>query len=285
VETWSGDNTYQIGNPVHWFDGTVDNGYFPFSELEFPLDIAMVTARANVEFHDVWMVMASVKKDIKDPGDQMIDKDWLTASNPSQLDVWSNSEISEFDGFEFDCSLKYKFLQGDTWSLNGGVGYLYQNWQYTANLVRQYSPSGLSGFDYIGDGGPGIRYKLEYNIPYFQVGGTVKLGDRFSLLANISYSPWVSADDVDQHLLRYKENKGDLDGYSWMFKLQGQMDFTEHWFMTASYDYKKMKVDGTMSAEFADIYLYIYGVIPNHTVWEEQESNQHSLAVNVGYLF
>ncbi|MBU0962152.1 MAG: omptin family outer membrane protease, partial [Proteobacteria bacterium] len=163
--------------------------------------------------------------------------------------------------------------------------YLYQNWQYEASVVRQYSPSGMEGFDYVGDGSPAIRYTLEYNIPYLQVGGKVKLGKQFSLLSNISYSPWVDAENVDQHMLRYKVNKGNLDGYSWMFKVEGQFDFTENWFMTASYDYKKMKVDGTMAAEFASFYEYIYGVVPNHTVWEEIESEQHAWAVNVGYLF
>ena len=285
VESWSGNNTYQIGNPVHWFDGTVDTGYFPFSELEFPLDIVMMTARANVEFHDTWLLMASVKKDIKDPGDQMIDKDWITDSDPSQLDIYSNSAVQDFDGVEVDLSVKYKFLSRKNWSLNGGAGYLYQNWKYTASLVSQYSPSGLAGFDYTGDGSPSIRYKLEYFIPYFQLGGKIQLGDKFSLASNISYSPWVNAENTDQHLLRYKENKGDLDGYSWMVKLEGQYDINEHWFVTASYDYKKMSVDGTMKAEFADVYQYIYGVVPNHTVWEEIESTQHSWAVNMGYLF
>lgn len=285
VESWSGDNTYQIGYPVHWFDGVVETGYFPFSQLEFPLDIYMATARGNAEFQDTWMLSAAVKKDISSPDDQMIDQDWLTASNPSQLDVYSNSNISEFEGYEFDVTAKYKFLHGENWSLNGGLGYIYQNWQYTANIVQQYSPSGQTGYNYLGDGTPAIRYKLEYNIPYIQIGGKVNLAKQFSMESNISYSPLVKAEDVDQHLLREKVNKGDLDGYSWMFNIKGKYDFTEHWFMTASYDFKKMKTDGTMSAEFSETYLYLYGVIPNHTVYEELESTQHALALNMGYSF
>ena len=42
----------------------------------------------------------------------MIDQDWLTASNPSRLDVYSNSNVSEFEGYEFDLNAKYKFLRG-----------------------------------------------------------------------------------------------------------------------------------------------------------------------------
>lgn len=285
IEAWSGDNTYQIGYPVHWFDGVVENGYFPFSQLEFPLDIYMVTARGNAEFQGSWLFSASVKKDISSPDDQMIDQDWLTASNPGQLDVYSNSDISEFEGYEFDVNAKYKFLRGENWSLNAGVGYIYQNWQYTANLVQQYSPSGQTGYDYLGTGTPGIRYKLEYNIPYMQIGGKVNLGQQFSLESNVSYSPLVDAKDVDQHLLREKVNTGNLDGSSWMFNIKGKYDFSEHWFMAASYDFKEMETDGTMAAEFSNTYLYVYGVIPNHTVYEEIESTQHAMALNLGYSF
>ena len=285
VESLSGDNTYQIGYPVHWFDGVVENGYFPFSQLEFPLDIYMVTARGNAEFQDTWMLSAAVKKDISSPDDQMIDQDWITASNPSQLDVYSNSNISEFEGYEFDVNAKYKFLRRENWSLNGGLGYIYQNWQYTTNVIQQHSPSGQTGFYFLGDGTPSLNYKLEYHIPYVQMGGKINLAKQFSLESNISYSPLVNAKDVDQHLLREKVNKGDLDGYSWMFNIKGKYDFSEHWFMTASYDFKKMKTDGTMSAEFSNTYLYIYGVIPNHTVYEEIDSTQHALALNMGYSF
>ncbi|MCX5871575.1 MAG: hypothetical protein NTY00_13320 [Deltaproteobacteria bacterium] len=45
------------------------------------------------------------------------------------------------------------------------------------------------------------------------------------------------------------------------------------------------KTDGTMSAEFSNTYLYLYGVIPNHTVYEELDSTQHALALNMGYSF
>ncbi|MBA3007068.1 MAG: omptin family outer membrane protease [Proteobacteria bacterium] len=285
IESWSGDNTYQIGYPVHWFDGVVENGYFPFSQLEFPLDIYMISAKGNAEFHNIWMVSASVKKDISSPDDQMIDQDWITTSNPGQLDVYSNSDISEFEGYEFDVNAKYKFFRGENWSLNAGVGYIYQNWQYTANLVQQYSPSGQTGYDYVGDGTPAINYKLEYNIPYIQIGGKLNLDKQFSVEGNISYSPLVDAKNVDQHLLRQKVNTGDLDGSSWMFNLKGRYDFSEHWFMIASYDFKEMKTDGTMSAEFSNTYLYIYGVIPNHTVYEEIESTQHAMALSMGYSF
>ena len=157
--------------------------------------------------------------------------------------------------------------------------------KYTANLVQQYSPSGQTGYDYRGYGTPGISYKLEYNIPYIQIGGKINIAQQFSMESNISYSPLVKAEDVDQHLLQEKVNKGDLDGHSWMFNIKGKYNFNEHWFMIAGYDFKTMKTDGTMSAEFSNTYLDRYGVIPNHTVYEELDSTQHAVTWNIGYSF
>jgi hypothetical protein len=113
----------------------------------------------------------------------------------------------------------------------------------------------------------------------------VDLAKQFSLEGNISYSPLVDAENIDQHLLREKVSYGNLDGSSWMFNINGRYAFNEHWFMTASYDFKGMKTDGTMSAEFPNTYLSIYGVIPNHTVYEKIESTQHAMALNLGYSF
>ncbi len=285
TEVWRGDNTYQIGNPVHWFDGTVDTGYFPFSELKFPADTIVASISTNVVFRDNWLVSASLKKNITEPHDDMIDKDWITDSNPNQLDIYSNSTMSDFEMVEIDINGRYRFLQGNNWSLNGGLGFLFQHWNYEAALINQYSPSGMDGYDFTGDGSRGISYKLEYQIPYMQVGGQVQFNDIFSMQGSFSYSPWVTAENTDHHLLRGKTNKGELEGDAFMLNLEGRAQLSRHWFMTASFDYQYMKTDGRMDATFEDYYLYIYGVIPNHSVYEEIESNIYNFALNVGYLF
>ena len=95
TEIMDGDTTYQIGYPVT-IDGVRMEGYFPFSELKWPLDIVLVTLGGSATFRDKWRVNGVVKSDISDPDDNMEDSDWLTDSDPSRLDVFSESSILGF---------------------------------------------------------------------------------------------------------------------------------------------------------------------------------------------
>lgn len=281
VEKWYGDNTYQIGYPVHWYStGLVEYGYFPFSELEFPLDVSMFAAQYDLEIKNRLMLSLSFKTDMDHSGDDMEDSDWITAANPDRLDIYSTSNVTDFKAYEYDLNVKFKYLKGATWSLDAGIGYLYQKYKYDTALKTQYSPSGLPGYDFVWDGRTSsLKYDLFYQIPYVQVGGAVTFAKRFSIIGSASYSPFVHAEDEDQHLLRGKVNKGDLDGDSWMVNLEARYQFHPHWFVGLEYGYKEIEVDGKMKGFF-------YGLPAlTHTVWEELESEQHSGSLMVGYSY
>lgn len=281
VEKWYGDNTYRIGYPTHWYaTGLVESGYFPFSELEFPLDVVMFSAQYDVEIKKRWMLSFSFKTDVDHSGDDMEDSDWITPSNPDQLDIYSTSNVTDFEAYEYDVNVKFKYLQRARWSLDAGLGYLFQKYKYDIALKTQYSPSGLVGYDAVWDGRTAsIIYDLYYQIPYVQLGGAVTFAKRFSLIADISYSPFVHAEDEDQHLLRGKVNKGNLDGDSWMVNLEARYQINRHWCAALEYGFKEIKVDGKMEGMF-------YGDPSlSHTVWEEQESTQHNGSLMVGYSY
>ncbi|MBU0679919.1 MAG: omptin family outer membrane protease [Proteobacteria bacterium] len=281
VEKWYGDNTYQIGDPTHWFiNGLVENDYFPFSELEFPLDVVMFSAQYDLEIKQRWMLSLSFKTDLDHSGDDMEDSDWITPSNPDQLDIFSKSNVTDFEAYEYDVNVKFKYLKGANWSLDGGIGYLFQKYKYDTALKTQYSPSGLLGYDYVWDGRTSsLKYDLSYQIPYVQLGGAVTIAKRVTIIANASYSPIVHAEDEDQHLLRGKVNRGNLDGDSWMVNLETRYQFNRNWFASLEYGYKEISVDGKMKGIF-------YGDPSlTHTVWEELESTQHSGSLMVGYSY
>lgn len=276
VEQWSGHNSYQIGYPVTFATGS-ENGYFPFSKLEFPLDVPMAALRVGVDFHDRIPVFATLKKPLTDPGDRMIDQDWITPENPTQLDIFSESEISSFDATVFDIDAGYKVLRGEQGWLAAGAGYLYQNFDYEVRLIRQWSPSGQEGFDFLGDGRTALAYEISYQVPYVQLRGEFRPTPQALFQARVAYSPWVTAEDHDQHLLRYKDNKGDLDGDFLSLTLAGRYQFTPHWFVSAGYEYTRFDLDGTMNSE-------LYGVY-DHTVTEKVESSQSVIFLTAGYLF
>lgn len=276
VEAWGGDVTYQIGYPVSDWSGTY-YGYFPFSELTFPLDAVFGVVKAEAIFVDKYVVGLKVKNNISDPDDNMEDRDWITPSNPARLDIYSNSEVTDFSATVIDVDASYRFMRRGTFSLAAGIGYMYQDFEYETALIRQWSPSGLWGYDYVGNGSLSIIYEVESDIPYISFTGNFKPSPSVQINGRIAVAPWINVKDKDQHLLRDKVNTGDLDGSAVMVSLEGEYDITQSFYVTAGLDYTHIEADGDMNA-------YFYGLY-DHTLAEEFESNQTSVFTTIGFRF
>ena len=275
TELMSGDTTYSIGGPVNYADGSSEQGYFPWSELEWPLDIWLARVDAGLYIGSSWRVNGVLKANISDPDDPMIDKDWLA---PGRLDVYSDSNISDFDALIWDVDVEWAFLQRQSWNLYAGLGYQYQKFEYEGQLIHQYSPSGLySGFDMYGDGSVAIKYEMTYTMPYFLIGTDFQITPNFTVMGSFAYSPWVEAEDEDHHLFRDRVAKGDMDGDAYMIEVSGTYNFVSSWFLEAGFHYTKIDVDGKQD-------VTIYG-IPLGTQHEESESTQTSGYLNIGYRF
>jgi outer membrane protease len=281
TEMMGGDITYQIGFPLVSPTGVVYDGYFPFSELAWPLDVWLGRIDGRATINDQWRLNATIKKDLSTPGDNMEDSDWVTPSDPSRLDIFSESEISSFDAVIFDADVEWSFFRRENFSLYTGIGYLYQNFDYDAKPLYQYSPSGLPGYDYTGDGRVGITYEMTYSIPYLKLGGDLKVSQDFTLEGSIAYSPIVQAEDTDNHLLREyggKISTGDMEGDSFMLDVSGRYAFTPSLFMEAGFQLTKIEVDGDQAQR--------YGIgFQLDSVTEEAESTQTSGFISVGYSF
>lgn len=281
TEMLDGDITYQIGYPITVPTGIVYEGYFPFSELAWPLDVWMGRIDGRATINDQWRLNATIKKDLSTPGDNMEDSDWLTPSATSRLDIFSESEISSFDALVFDADIEWSFFRRENLSLYTGIGYLHQDFDYEGKPLYQLSPSGLSGYDFTGDGRIGITYEMTYSIPYLKFGGDLKVSPDFTMEASVAYSPIVQAEDTDNHLLREyggKISTGDMEGDSFMLDVSGRYMFTPALFMEAGFQLTKIEVDGDQDQR--------YGIgFPLGSVAEEAESTQTSGFLSVGYRF
>lgn len=275
VEAMGGDTTYSIGGPVTFADGSVENIHFPLSELEWPLDIWLARLDATVNIGSSWRINGVIKKNISDPDDPMKDSDWL--DSPSSLDVYSESNISDFDALIWDVDVEWVFLERPSWNLFAGVGYQYQDFDYDSALIHQSSPSGLPGFEFYGDGSVSITYDVTYQMPYFLIGTDFQVTPNFIVSGSFSYSPWVDAEDEDNHVLRGIIAKGDMDGYAYMIDISGTYSFATSWFVEAGFHYTKIDVDGEQKNWSDGIYLW--------TTYEESESSQTSGYFKVGYNF
>jgi len=281
AEKMSGNTTYQIGYPITYPDGSQASGYFPFSQLEWPLDVWLARIDANLNMGNSWRINGVLKKNFGEPGDTMKDSDWITASNPSRLDIYSESNISKFNAWIFDVDIEWIFLQRPSWSLYTGLGYQYQKLNYDAKLIHQYSPSGLPGYDVYGDGRVAITYEIRYEMPYLKVGTDFKIKDKFTLDGSFAWSPIVKAKDEDNHLLRENGGKimtGDMNGNAYMINLSARYDITSSWFLKGGFQYIRIKVDGEQYQ------VYGNGTVIG-TVKEESESRQSSGYLTVGYVF
>lgn len=281
TEIMSGNTTYQIGYPFTVPDGTTYNGYFPFSKLEWPLDIWLVRLDAGLNMGDRWRINGVLKKNLSTPSDNMQDSDWLTDSNPSQLDIYSESDISKFDAWIFDIDLEWDFLKRQSWSLYAGLGWQYQHFDYESKLIHQYSPSGMPDVEYYGDGRLSITYDITYSMPYLKIGSDFKINNRFSLAGSFVWSPLVNANDEDNHLLRENGGKictGDMDGKAYMIDVSAKYNFTPSWFLKGGFHFIKIDVDGEQYQVYGD------GTALG-TVNEESESTQTSFYLTVGYTF
>ncbi len=278
-EAMGGDTTYSIGGNMTYATGETDSAHFPISELEWPLDIWLARFDAGVSIGSSWKINGVLKTNISDPDDPMVDRDWLTLSDPGQLDVYSTSSISDFSALIWDLNVEWSFLQDAFWSLYAGAGYMYQNFDYTGQLIHQYSPSGQSGIEHYGDGTPGITYEMTYTMPYLLVGADFTVMPNFTIAGSFSYSPFVTAEDEDHHLLRNKVSIGDMEGSAFMFAISGKYNFNSMpaLFMEGGLEYTSIEVDGEQVQR-------VYGD-PLGKIDMESESTQTSAYLNIGYSF
>ena len=284
TELMSGDTTYSIGGATILADGTSGTLHFPISELKWPLDIWLARVDAGIDIGSSWRINGVLKANITDPDDPMEDSDWgmaylygLPGASPSDFDVYSESNISDFDAFIWDFDVEWAFLQRQSWNLYAGLGYQYQKFEYDGQIIHQYSPSGLPETELYGDGSVAITYEMTYKMPYVLIGTDFQIAPNFTVAGSFSYSPWVEAEDEDHHLLRDKVSKGDMDGDAYMIDVSGTYYFLSSWFLEGGFHYTKIDVDGDQNQS-------INGV-PLGTIYEESESTQTSGYLNIGYRF
>lgn len=210
-----GDTTYHISDYV----GT--SGIE--SELEFPLQapLAGVTfgfGRSSMRSETPFSLQATWRTNLGAGYGKMKDSDWLTddidiflvgTANPGK-DIYSESEI-ELTANIIDVRMAYAFHPSRSSAISPLVGYLRQNYEYDVMNTNQvgygpYAP-GYTGFV----AGKTLAYEITYTLPYAGLQLDL-IGDTFSLRLEAVYSPDATAEDRDDHILRYKLSTAKADG-------------------------------------------------------------------------
>ena len=285
VERLGGDTTYRIGGLIVVEGGMSETIHFPISGLEWPFDFWLGRIDAGVNIGSSWRINGTVRKNISDPGGELEDSDWgiwylegYPGTSQNDLDIYSESSISDFDALIVDVNVAWSFLQRGKWTLFTGFGYQYQNFEYEGRLIQQTAYYLDYPFDVVnGDGNVGITYEIDYSMPYVLIGGSVDLIDRYSLTGSFAYAPYVEAEDRDNHLLRSRIAEGDMDGDAFMLNVTAKYNITPSWFILAGFHYTEIDVDGRVEVS-------VDGV-PQLSEDETSESSQMSGNINVGFTF
>lgn len=275
VESMVGDLTSSIGGEINHADGKNENTFFPISELEWPLDLLLARFDASLRVNPMWRINGTLKTSIDDPEDAMIDRDWF--SSGGEPDIYSESSISQFEAFILDVDFEWTYLQERSWSLYTGVGYLYQEFEYEGDLIVQYSPTGITGYNYIGSGSTGITYDNTFSMIYFLLGADIQLTPQLDFTGKFSVAPLSTSEDELHHLYYNKVSTGDMEGISYMFELSGNLQLTPWWFIQAGFQYTNIAVEGDQ--------YQVLGGIPLGQIEQEVESVQSSGYISIGYSF
>ncbi len=141
---------------------------------------------------------------INDGDGMMEDFDWLDDSLDEWEDWshWSESEVEVVSAYAFDLNGMLRIALNDALTVYG-VGGLKHNYFEWSDFGGRYIYSSYGWRDDIGDFGNenGIDYDQTFDIPYVGVGADLKAGN-VKVSGYALYSPFVSAEDHDHHILR-----------------------------------------------------------------------------------
>ncbi len=266
----SGHTTYQIGGNTEMANGESLDLHFPISELLFPLDVYMASFDIAVNHYNKFSITAGIQASLTKNAGKMEDSDWgwpieyptgsgVYYSNPNSLDIYSESS-SDLNSMTVDLNFRYHFMETNQSVFNmiysAGIGYIYQQFNYKCTLIRQWSPSGLEGFDVVGNGTTAIKYEAIYKIPYleFILNGLTVSDIEFE--SAIGFAPYVKASDIDNHLMRQPvlNSEGQCTGSAFLFSLNIFYHLESGSAIGLGFEYMLINTEGTEKQYVVDVY-------------------------------
>ncbi len=217
------------------------DGAYTLSRLDWQIkDVAMLNASLGIRLTP-W-VSFQLSGGTKLTGDsEMDDYDWLATGK--DWTHWSHSpQTTVEDANRFDVSGNLSLFRHPHFTLDAVGGLRWNQWTFQAtggHYIYTSDPTDPTKFrDTVGEftsGEAGIKYKQNLITPYLGLQLNVMF-ERFALDASVTASPFVSANNYDQHFLRGLEfhdqfhNGNYVDykfGGSWQYS--DKLSFTGNW--------------------------------------------------------
>ena len=185
---------------------------FKLSELIWDIDsVVMAGGTLSVQIGPRYRVSASYWAAITEGSGQMDDYDWLYGPDYPWTD-YSLSDVEVRDTYAFDLNVAMELFREGSVAVSGVLGYRQDRWGWDDALVRYlYTDMDFRDSYGEGDGEAAISYEQEFRIPYIGV-SAILTGRTMSAEAYFHYSPMVTAEDHDYHILRDTTFDVEADG-------------------------------------------------------------------------
>lgn len=284
-EEYFGYTLYQIGGIAEEPDGTRYKYSFPISEIKLPIDIFMFSCDVKGELFERFILHTNIKKNITNDAGKMEDSDWLGSSDhPHELIIYSESD-AKLEAFIINTDFQVKTFSNSLFTLFTGAGFLYQNFKYDMNNLKTtiFNPAYV-----IEASGKIITYEIDYYIPYIEVTPCFDIKNKLKIMHRFAVSPDITAKDVDDHLLRYKESKSDVHGFAFITSLKTEYYLNSLVYFNLTLNYNYMYADGWCKQYQYKEYFDGTNTIPVGPIGKIEnkiESSQFSVVINAGIRY
>jgi len=215
------------------------NPDYKVSELNWDISsLWMMGGTMSLQMGELIRLNAGAWVGITEGDGGMEDYDWMEPSI-SDWTHYSESDVDIKSAFSYDINGSIKLFDLGACQLHGVVGYKHDFWEWSDHGGTYiYSSGGFRNDIGSFNGENGIDYEQTFDIPYAGIKASAKTVG-ISASGYALYSPIVSAEDKDHHIMRnlyFTEEFEDGD----YFALGGEVtiELTDALFISASIDYQ-----------------------------------------------
>jgi outer membrane protease len=233
-------------------DGAV---YTLESELEFPLGFWMggleISMGKEGNHRGRWSLVGAIRRNVSDPQNPMKDSDWIPI--PPNIPRWLYSYTesrAEPRAWHIETEAGYCLLEGEAMILTALAGYRYHRVSYGIFGLQGWQNDGSGRQEYGLDPGLNVLdYRVSYHLPVMGFEARVRASNRMAVDVAARFSPYAYAEDLDDHLLRFKRSEATATGVAYFADLAVRADlpaWTERYrpFVRIRMGWSRIETDG-----------------------------------------
>jgi outer membrane protease len=232
------------------------------SELGFPLDMYLASvdleAAGKIGAMRPWSLKVTVQKNLNDPKEPMTDKDWFSIPEEAYQLTFSDTESdAEIDAMIVDFKGRVGLFATPAVTLEAMAGYRYMDFSFEIFGVRGwYLDMNLNRVYYdVLKGENVLDYDVTFYLPYVGVASHMKASPELGFDVEAAYSPSVTAEDLDDHVLRNKKAEAQCTGSAFLGSIEATYSLgggtaKPSWWIRLGLDFVSIDTEGDQDQVF-----------------------------------